>query len=126
MELWARFTALLLRLIDQFDVVGIAVLIFVEEAGVPSPVPGDLAMMLAGYRVTLGKTNFFEALVMIELATILGASILYWLAARGGRPLIYKYGHLIHLNRERLETAEAQLRKYGARSIVLGRIVPGL
>ena len=94
--------------------------------GFPLPLPGDMAMLIAGYRAAQGEMNPFWALALLEAATLIGGSILYWLGVRGGRPLLYRYGRFIHLDRARLDRAEDWIRQRGAQAIVLGRIVPGL
>lgn len=126
MELWGRLSELLLRLIDQYDDQAIFLLVFIEESGLPLPLPGDLVMMLAGYRVALGQMHLLWTLFLLEAATLLGASILYWLAVRGGRPLLYRYGRYIHFDRAKLDRAEAWVQRRGAVAIILGRIIPGL
>jgi hypothetical protein len=62
----------------------------------------------------------------MELATLLGATLLYVVASRGGRSLVYRYGRYIHLTPERLDRAERWLIKHGALAIVVGRLTPGL
>src|SRR5215208_7810876 len=70
--------------------------------------------------------NLLWVLFPLESATLLGASILYWFAARGGRPLLYRYGRYVHCDRDKLDRAEAWVQRRGAVAIVLGRIIPGL
>jgi membrane protein DedA with SNARE-associated domain len=126
MQFWARMSELLLGFVDSYDDQTIFLLVFIEECGIPLPLPGDLIMMLAGYRVAQDKMNLVWVLFLLESATVLGASILYWLAARGGRPLLYRYGRYIHCDRAKLDRAEAWLQRRGAVAVVLGRIIPGL
>jgi membrane protein DedA with SNARE-associated domain len=61
-ELWGRMAELMLRLIDQYDDQAIFLWVFIEETGFPLPLPGDLAMLLAGYRVAQGKMGPIWAL----------------------------------------------------------------
>ena len=126
MDLWRRLTAFVWYLLDNYDDQAIFLLVFIEEMGIPLPVPGDLAMLVAGYRVSRGQMNLFWVLFLLESATLLGASILYWIGSRGGRPLIYRYGRYIHVDRAKLDRAEAFLQHRGVIALVLGRLVPGL
>ena len=126
MDLWSRLTAFVWYLLDNYDDQAIFLLVFIEEMGIPLPVPGDLAMLVAGYRVSRGQMNLFWVLFLLESATLLGASILYWIGSRGGRPLIYRYGRYIHVDRAKLDRAEAFLQHRGMIALVLGRLVPGL
>jgi membrane protein DedA with SNARE-associated domain len=126
MEFWGRLTQLLFRLIDEYDEPAIAVFLLLEEAGLPLPVPGDVVMLLAGYRIAQGEMNLLWTLFLLEVATLLGTSILYWLGNRGGRPLLYRYGRYLHCDPPKLDRLEAWLQRRGALAVFLGRIIPGL
>ncbi|MGI8854842.1 MAG: DedA family protein [Thermomicrobiales bacterium] len=104
----------------------IVVIIFFEELGVPSPIPGDLMMVYAGVRVTQGHDALWAVLLLQELATVLGASGLFFLSRRYGRPLVERYGRFIHLGPETLARMEGRIQRRGGWAIVLGRILPGL
>jgi membrane protein DedA with SNARE-associated domain len=125
MEIWTALADAALRLIDRYDELAIALLIFIEECGVPLPLPGDLVMMLAGARVANGQMSLWRVLVSLELVTVLGASILFWLGRRGGRPLLDRYGKYVHLDQKRIMRAEEWLHRRRYVAIVLGRILPG-
>jgi membrane protein DedA with SNARE-associated domain len=66
------------------------------------------------------------ALLVMESATLLGASVLYLVARRAGRDLVFRYGRYMHLTPERLERAQEWLERRGSLAIVLGRVTPGL
>jgi membrane protein DedA with SNARE-associated domain len=125
-ELWNRMSELMLSLIDTYDDQAIFLWLLIEETGFPLPLPGDMAMLLAGYRVGQGKMNLFWALFLLELATVLGASVLYWVGARGGRPLLQRYGRYVRLDRDKLDRAESWIQRRQAVAIIVGRITPGL
>ncbi len=126
MELWERMAELMLRLIDQYDDQAIFLWLLIEETGFPLPLPGDMAMLLAGYRSGQGKMNPIWALFLLELATVLGASVLFWLGARGGRPLLHRYGRYVRLDRAKLDRAESWIHRRQKIAIFCGRIIPGL
>lgn len=92
----------------------------------PSPLPSDVLMVIGGLRAAQGRMNVFELLALGEVATVIGASFLYWLAARGGKPLLHKYGRFLHIGPEKLDRAEAELKKRGWVAVLLGRVIPGL
>jgi membrane protein DedA with SNARE-associated domain len=125
-DLWDRLAELMLRLIDEHDDLAIFLWLFIEETGFPLPLPGDLAMLLAGYRVAQGAMNPIWALFLLEAATLLGGSALYWLGARGGRPLLLRYGRYVRLDRAKLERTEAWLQRRPILAITIGRMTPGL
>lgn len=120
------FSREILALIDQHQYLALFVLLLLEESGLPLPVPGDGLMMFAGYRAATGHIGFLPAFVVMELGTLIGASFLRWLGCWGGRPLVFRFGRLVHLDQRRLDQAERWLRRHGMLAIVAGRLVPGL
>ncbi len=104
----------------------IATLIFIEELGVPSPIPGDLMMLLGGVEVAQHREYLWVVLLVMELATVAGASGLFGFGRRVGRPFVARYGRFIHLTPERLNRVETTVRRHGAWSVVAGRLIPGL
>ncbi len=101
-------------------------ILFFEELGVPSPIPGDLMMVLAGVRVAQGREPLWLVLFAQEIATVLGATGLFFLSRRCGRPLVLRYGRFIHLGPESLARAERAIERRGGWAIVIGRFLPGL
>ena len=104
----------------------IAAIIFVEEMGIPLVLPGDLAMLLAGVRVSEGRASLWSVLLVEELATVAGAGLLFLASRRLGRPLVLRFGRYLGLSRERITEAEARIRAHEMRTVVVGRLVPGL
>lgn len=113
-------------LLTVHPLIVIAGLIFIEELGVPSPVPGDLMMLLAGVEVAQHRQHLWVVLLVMELATVVGASSLFGVSRRVGRPVVARYGRFIHLTPERLGRMETTVRRYGPWSVVAGRLIPGL
>jgi membrane protein DedA with SNARE-associated domain len=112
--------------LDQHGLISVFALLLLEESGVPLPVPGDVLMLLVGVRVHQAHLALWQVLVVMETATVLGASILYAVAARAGRPLAFRYGRFLRLNPERLRLAESWIQRVGWRAIVILPLVPGL
>jgi membrane-associated protein len=112
--------------IEQHGVLTGFVLVLVEEAGIPVPVPGDFLMLALGVNARAGRIPLWEGVLALEVATLLGASLLYFVAVRAGRTLVYRYGRYMHLTPERLDRAERWLVRRGTVAIVLGRLTPGL
>ncbi len=98
----------------------------VEEAGVPIPVPGDFLMLTLGVRARDGSIVLWQVIAAMEAGTVLGSTLLYLVARRGGRGLVERYGRFIGISSSRLDRAEAQLNRHGAVAVVLGRLLPGL
>ena len=101
--------------------------VFVQEAGVPLPLPIGGVLLYLGYRATTQPLVLLAVTVLIiELATVLGASAKYWIGLKGGRPLLLSYGRYVRLKEERLQHTERRFRDHGTRTVLLGRVVPGI
>lgn len=104
----------------------IAAIMFIEELGIPSPIPSDFLMLLAGTQVRLGTYPFWAVLLVQELATLAGTTGLFLFSRRFGRAAVERYGWLLHLGPATLDRAEKAVRRSGWRAILIGRLVPGL
>ncbi len=101
-------------------------LLFIEEAGVPIPLPGDVVIIYLGYQVLRGRIPYVTAFLTCFFSILGGASILYLLAYRYGPLLVKKFGGALHLNKKRLVYVEKKFDHYGFWLIVVGRYIPGL
>ena len=120
----------LAQLIEQFLVdygyLAIFVLMFVEEAGLPLPLPNEVALIYAGYLAYQGKLDANLVGLVATIGAASGSGLLYFIARRGGRPLVRRYGRLIHVTEERIDAAERAVARWGPISIPIARLVPGL
>jgi membrane protein DedA with SNARE-associated domain len=103
---------------------GLVVLMAVEH--VFPPIPSELVLPLAGFEVGRGNLSLVGALVASTAGSLLGASMLYLLARRGGRPAVLKLRSILRVNEEDLERAEHRFRRHSAWMVILGRMVPGI
>jgi len=115
-----------LRFLDEHAQLALFVWLLLEEAGLPMPIPGDLVVLGAGARIGQGGMHWAIALVLVEAATLLGSTTLFWLARRGGRPMLLRFGRYLRLDPERLARSETFLRRRGFLAVVIGRLTPGL
>ena len=104
----------------------LAVLIGIEEAGLPLPLPGDLAIVFMGYQVSLGKANPAIVVASTVASATVGASVLYWISRFLGGRIVNRFGRFLHINPGRLDTVGRWFDRYGAPVIVFGRLIPGL
>lgn len=112
--------------LNQHGLLAAFVFLLIEEAGVPVPVPGDFLMLLLGVQARTGQVTLWQAILAMEAATILGATLLYAIARWGGRALVYRYGRFMRLTPEKLDSAERWIARHGWQAVFLGRLLPGL
>lgn len=126
MDWWDQIRIAIQAFMDQHGLLAAFVLVLIEETGIPVPVPGDFLMMATGANARAGRLPLWESLALLELATIVGASVLYFVTLRTGRSLVYRYGRYMHLTPERLDRAERWLARRGSVAVIVGRLTPGL
>jgi membrane protein DedA with SNARE-associated domain len=126
MNWWEMFHQASEAFLAQHGVLAAFLYLLVEEGGVPIPVPGDFLMIALGVRAREGSIVLWEVIAAMEAGTVLGASLLYWLARLGGRGVVERYGPYIGIGPAQLDRAERQLLRHGALAVFLGRLLPGL
>jgi membrane protein DedA with SNARE-associated domain len=105
------------------------VMILVEELGVFLPFPGDAALLLFGVWSRQGRVDFVTTLVMVCVATLVGATILYAASRWVGRLLLEKYTRILrffHITQDNIDLIERWMAKYGWAALIIARVVPGL
>lgn len=116
----------MLALLEKHSFIAICLAVLLEELGVPMPIPTDLLIIFAGVRGGRSIEQLALWFVLLNIASAVGASGLYAIVRRGGRPLIERYGRYIHLGPEQIARAERMMARGGWFSIAIGRAIPGL
>lgn len=114
----------MLHLITQYGFFAICLVVTLEEANVPLPIPGDLLLVYAGALAAHSASVFGLWLLLLTLIPTIGSYALYEVVRRGGRPLIERYGRYIHFGPEELAQSERLLNRYGVLGIAIGRSLP--
>lgn len=104
----------------------IAGLLYLEESGLPLPIPGDVFVMYLGHQLPASAGAWVGAWLLIVLAVVGGASNLYLLARRWGPAVTAgRLGRLLHLTPERLAWAQRWFQRWGPWALMVGRHLPG-
>ncbi|MFN8511749.1 MAG: DedA family protein [Chloroflexia bacterium] len=114
------------RFLTDYGYFAVFVLMLVEEAGIPLPLPNEVALMYVGYLSSQGHLDPNLAGLAATAGAAAGSAILYTLALRGGRRLIHRFGRFIHVTDARIDQAERWVGRYGMVSIPVARLTPGL
>src|SRR3954468_8825903 len=109
MNVWTSLTTTVWSLLDEHGLLMAFVLLFLEESGLPPIIPGDLLMVLVGLQAAQGRIWIGWALLLLEIATVMGGSVLYWLSKVGGHAIINKVGRHVGATPERLKKISASL-----------------
>lgn len=113
-------------LMRQHDVIALSVLVFLEEMGIPLPLPGNFLLMYLGMQAAHNHVNLVQTVTAMTIASTLGSLVLYIIAERVGRPAMMRWGRYFGLEAKRVARIEVWLARYGSVTIALGRLIPGL
>lgn len=102
--------------------VGVALLMTIESACIP--LPSEIIMPFAGYLVYKHQLTLIGVAVAGAIGCNIGSVIAYWIGALGGRPFIARYGRFVLLNQRDVDHAERFFSRYGAVTVLIGRLLP--
>ena len=64
--------------------------------------------------------------LLVALVSVIGETIVYWVARLGGRSLVDRLSDLLRLDTRHMDRAEALFLRWGIGLVVFGRILPGV
>ena len=115
-------------LIEQWGAAGVAFLMFIEN--VFPPIPSEIVLPLAGYRVAEGDLSLAAALFAGSAGSLAGVTLWYCAAIRlgagGMRRFARKRGRWLTLTPGDIDKVDEWFRKHGALAVLFGRLVPGI
>jgi membrane protein DedA with SNARE-associated domain len=92
------------------------------------PLPSEIIMPLAGWMLVkdhgLGIPWLFVAAGVGAVGNLGGSLLAYYIGARGGRPLVNRYGRFVLMSPHDLDVAERWFTKYGTWAIFFSRVLP--
>jgi membrane-associated protein len=115
------------HVLHRFGLVAAFGLLYLEESGIPMPMPGDVFVMYVGHHSAHGILTLLAAWFGLIAIVVLGATNLYLISRRWGRSLVERrFARLLHLTPDRIDQAERWFARWGVWTLVLGRHIPGL
>lgn len=120
--------------VDNANYTFVFVFMVIESSFIPFPseVVVPPAAYLACTNAGAGAgMNVFLVVIVATLGAMVGAFINYYLALWIGRPVVYAFadsrvGHMLLINREKVQKAEDYFDKHGAISTFIGRLIPAI
>jgi membrane protein DedA with SNARE-associated domain len=110
------------QVIDIGGYAGIVALMGIESACIP--LPSEIIMPFAGYVVYLGHMNLFWAATAGAFGCNVGSAVAYWIGAKGGRPLVERYGKWVLMSHHDLERMTLFFDRYGSITVLVARLLP--
>ncbi len=93
------------------------------------PIPSEAVFPLAGYTILqndMGVLHIAGAGMAGGAGSTAGAFIIYFIALKLGREAIVRYSRKIRIKEERITRAQEWFEKYGDKSVLFGRLIPGI
>jgi membrane protein DedA with SNARE-associated domain len=101
----------------------IALLMAIESSIVP--LPSELVIPPAAILAhNQGKLTYVGIVLAGATGSWAGATVMYWAARLGGRPLILRYGKYILISPEKVAKAERWAARFGSWGIFFSRLLP--
>jgi membrane protein DedA with SNARE-associated domain len=113
-------------LIQAVGWAGIVLAMAIESACIP--LPSEVTMPLAGWMLIqargLSVWHTFWAGWWGAVGCTLGSVFTYWIGAKGGRPLLEKYGKYVLIRTHEIEVADQWFARYGEHTAFFSRLLP--
>ena len=113
---------------DEFGWLGVfGLMVFENATGIT---PSEIILAFAGWML-IERHGISAAFIPIAgfyagLGSAVGASITYWVARLGGRPMIDKFMKLFRIDPNYVVKMEEQVGKWGVGIVMFGRVIPGI
>ncbi|GAC1415431.1 MAG: DedA family protein [Acidobacteriaceae bacterium] len=117
-----RILSLFVGLIAAGGYWSVILLMAIQSACIP--IPSEVIMPLAGYALCHTQAQLILLAVVASLASNLGSIPAYWVGARGGRPMVERYGSYLLLSRHDLDRVDSFFARFGSIAVLIGRMLP--
>jgi membrane protein DedA with SNARE-associated domain len=101
---------------------GVVLLMAAQSACIP--LPSEVIMPVAGFALAHSQWQLIVLATLASLASNLGSIPAYWVGARGGRPMVERYGSYLLLSRHDLDRVDAFFERFGSLAVLIGRMLP--
>jgi len=117
-----KLIAALVAFISVGGYASVALLMAIQSACVP--IPSEVIMPFAGFVLAHSQLDLILLATVASLASNIGSIPAYWVGAKGGRPMVERFGGYVLLSRRDLDLVEHFFTKYGSITVLVGRMLP--
>lgn len=113
---------------DTFGWVGVfGLMVFENATGIT---PSEIILAFAGWML-IERHGISPAFIPVGglyagLGSAIGASITYWVARLGGRPVVDRFARIFRIEPALIAKAEDQMHRWGSGLVLIGRVIPGI
>jgi len=110
--------------ITHYGYTAIFILIFLQEIGVPNPLPNELVLIFSGYLTFTGALFLPFVLLSAVSADIIGATILYLIFYFFGAYILSHKPKWLPISTEKINKLALKVSNGGLWPVFLGRVTP--
>ncbi|MFH1454772.1 MAG: DedA family protein [bacterium] len=114
----------LAQYITDYGYLAIFGLVFLQEIGVPNPVPNEIVLLFSGYLAWSGILSFPLIFLTAVFADFLGTSLLYVVFYFFGDYILKNKPSWIPISCERIKKLSEKISKEDKWGLYLGRLIP--
>ncbi len=115
-------------LYDELGWLGVTIIMVIENA--TGLTPSEVVLGFAGWMLIdahgLPFSTVFWGGLAAAIGSVIGASILYWTARIGGRPVVDRMAKFFRIDMHHIERVERMAMRWGVGFIFFGRLLPGI
>lgn len=116
---------LLRRYFVEYGYWTVAVVLLLENAGIP--LPGETTLLLAAFLAFSEHHLTLWGIIAVGIvACTIGDNLGYWIGHHGGRPLLERQRRVFRISQQHLERGERFFAKYGTFTIFFARFIFGM
>ncbi|MCL5267859.1 MAG: DedA family protein [Bacteroidetes bacterium] len=116
----------LVLFITKYGYAAIFALVFLQEIGIPEPVPNEFVLLFAGYLAYAKVLRLTLVLLTVIGADFLGTSLLFAFFYHFGNRITGRSMKWFHISREKIESLHDRISRHGRWGIYAGRLIPYL
>ena len=110
--------------VTRYGYLAIFIMVFLQEIGMPNPVPNELLLIFSGYLSFKGLLYLPSVILTAIIADFIGTNILYFLFYSTGALIMQKKPNWIPLSARMIGRLSTKISKGGQLSIFIFRLTP--
>jgi membrane protein DedA with SNARE-associated domain len=110
--------------ITEYGYLAIFILVFLQEIGMPNPIPNEIVLLFSGYLSFKGLLNLPFVILAVISADFIGTNILYFLFFNAGAYIMQKKPKWIPIPEKMIDRLTRKISNGGQLSIFIFRLTP--
>jgi membrane protein DedA with SNARE-associated domain len=112
--------------ITKYGYAAIFSLVFLQEIGIPNPVPNELVLLFSGYLASIHVLSLPVVFITVIMADFIGTSLLYTFFYLFGDYVMDHKPKRLPISKEKIMKLSEKISRRGQWGIYVGRLIPYL